>query len=137
MLNIYKITSAGPKADGEDLLGLLIIQSSEGFYVVDPEPGLDAPRVLAHSELVSFGKAPLLKFKFHHEKREWDLDVDEASPVQLSGTWHNPHLPKNKPVKPDEPEVWVASGTGRGEPGEDPGDDGEEEARAATAQHRQ
>ena len=33
MLNIYKITSAGPKADGGDLLGLLIIQSSEGFML--------------------------------------------------------------------------------------------------------
>ena len=137
MLNIFKITHAGPKKDGQDLLGLLIIQSSEGFYVIDPEPGLDTPRVLAQSGLVNFGKSPLVKFKFRHEKREWDLDIDAASAVELNGTWQNPHLPQDKPEKPDEPEVWVASGTGRGVPGEDAGDDGEEEARAATAQHRQ
>ena len=134
MLNIYKITSAGPKKDGQDLLGLLIIESSEGFYVIDPEPGLDAPRVLAQSELVNFGKSPLVKFKFRHEKREWDLNIDAVSPIQMNGTWRNPHLTPDKPEKPDEPEVWVASGTGRGVPGDKPGDDGEEEARAATAQ---
>jgi hypothetical protein len=136
MLNIYKITNAGPKEDGKDLLGLLIIQSSDGFYVIDPEPGLDMPRVLAHSEMVSTGQSPLLKFRFRHDKRDWEMDVDTVSAVQLNGTWHNPH-PQNKPEKPDEPEVWVASGTGRGVPGEEPGDDGEEQARAATAQKRQ
>src|SRR5215217_7857319 len=131
MLNIFKITQAGPKKDGQDLLGLLIVQSSEDFYVVAPEPGLTPPRILADSNLINIHGKPLVKFKFPYHGHDWDLDVDDVSASEITGTWDNPRRPGEKP---DEPEVWVASGTGRGVLGDDAG---EEEARAATEQHRQ
>jgi hypothetical protein len=127
-MRIFKITSAGPKPDGKDLLGLLIIQSSEGFFVVNPEPGLETPRILAESELVHItGKPPRVKFKFRHDHLNWDLDVDEALEFKMSGRWHNPHKPGEKPQEPD---TWLASGTGMGVPGE-------EEAQAAAAKYGQ
>jgi len=135
MMRIFKIFHAGPKQDGQDLLGLLIIQSSEGFFIVDPEPGLDTPQILAESELVNItGRGPLVKFKFPHDDREWDLAIDKASAFEMRGTWHNPHPDKEGGKPSDEPDVWVASGTGRGAPGDDTD---EEEARAATAKYGQ
>jgi hypothetical protein len=125
MLRIYKITHTSGKDHARDLLGLFIVQSSDGFYVIAPEPEHKAPRILAESTLFKIpGKPPLMKFKFKHDKWDWDLEVDEASPFVMRGTWSNPATPR------EEPDTWVASGTGAGDPVE-------EEAQAAAAKYGQ
>src|SRR5947208_3618383 len=119
MFRIFKITNAEPKKPGEDLVGLLVVQTAEGFYVVAPE--FDPPRILTRSDLFKMsGQGPLVKFDFHHKKRDWGLDVDAISDIDMSGTWNGPADPAQAP------DTWVASGTGTAENGDD-------EARAASA----
>jgi hypothetical protein len=131
MFRIFKIQTAGTKKGGQDLLGLLIVQSSEGFYVIAPEPELTPPVILANTDLFKFSGKPLVKFSFHYKGRHFDLDIDEASDTEMVGTWD--HRPQRSD-KPDEPDVWVASGTGVGVPGDDRG---EEDSQAAAAKYGQ
>lgn len=125
MFRIFKINNAGKKNGGQDLLGLLIVQSSEGYYVIAPEAGLTPPVILASTDLVKFSGKPLVKLSFHQKGRHFDLDIDDASDTEMTGTWDH------RPQRSDEPDTWVASGTGVGT------DPGEEDSQAAAAKYGQ
>ena len=130
MFNIFKITKAGGQPDSPDLLGLLIIQTNQGLFLVDPESALETPRIISEVKLIDFGNLPLAKFRFLFKKIDWTLIVDSITSTEMSGRWINPkpeHEKKDK--KHDYPDVedhWVATGTGTGVPEDN-------EARAASA----
>jgi hypothetical protein len=113
---------------GDKLLGLLIVQTDEGFYVVSTgKRHEDRPNILAKAGALLSEKPPLLKFNFPFEDVDtWGLDVDtinDTSPDPLmSGRWVNPDDPAA------EDDVWVATGSGKGA-------GGDEEAEAAAASY--
>lgn len=124
MLKVFKIMNAGEKPLSPDLVGLLIEQTAEGYYLVAPGTSCDPPRVLAHGTLFQISKKPLISFKFHYLKTKWTLSVDHASEFEMSGTWQTPD--QDGPLDEDS---WTASGSGVSVPGDD-------EARAASASNQ-
>jgi hypothetical protein len=122
MLKVFKIMKAGEKPESPDLVGLLIAQTAEGYYLVAPGTSCDAPKVLAHSILLQIPKKPLIMFHFHYLDTKWTLSVDQASEFEMNGTWQTP-----EGEAPQDEDSWTASGSGVGVPGED-------EARAAAGQ---
>ena len=127
MFNVYKITDAGNAPSSQDLIGLLIIQTSDGTFLVDSEQRpKEAPRVLANA-LIGITGPPFAQFKMHFKDFHWTIAVDvPGSPAELKGLWTNKKHPDQ--VRPDDDDTWVAKGTGTGT---GTGDD--DEARAASA----
>jgi len=119
MFGIYKITYAGKHKHGTDLIGLLIAQTDDGFYIVDPEPRLEAPIVLASTKLYDFEGHPLAEFKFPLKEQFFTLKVDFADRLEMGGKWDHKDAGQ-------EPDSWTATGTSTGT-------DGDEEVRAASA----
>ena len=129
MFNVYKITYAGTQPRSHDLMGLLIIQSDAGIFLVDSESSPEkAPRVLANG-LVGIDGPPFFQFNMHFKELHWTINVNNTSSTELTGRWSNKKHQTPKP--PDEDDNWTAkgTGTGAGEPGED------DEARAASAKY--
>lgn len=118
MLKIYRITNAGKSKDSPDLVGLLIAETVDGFYLVSPGEGHEQPRILARSALFDIFKKPLVTFKFHYMDFRWTLNINGASDTEMHGIWIN------NDISEEEEDSWTATGAGAGEPGED-------EARAA------
>jgi hypothetical protein len=108
-------------------MGLLIIQTDDGIFLVDSEPSPhQAPRMLA-SGLIGLDGPPYAQFKMptFKEHHNWNIEVmTPFSPFELGGTWSNG---KGRD-KPDDEDNWTAKGTGVGT---GTGDD--DEARAASA----
>lgn len=113
MLKVFKITHAGKQRKSPELIGLLIIQASDGFYLVSTEAGLEPPRIVAKSNLAGQpGKPPLVTFDdFEYKKAIWTLVVTASSPGGMNGIWKSP------PRDPaQEEDGWTATGTGTSEP---------------------
>ena len=125
MFNLYKITDAGNKPHSRDLVGLLIIETGEGFFLVDPELGDQAPRILSNA-LLTVRQPPIAEFNMHFEDLHWTINVNEPLPDGLAGHWSN--RKHQAPDPPDEEDNWTAKGSGTGA---GTGDD--DEARAASA----
>jgi hypothetical protein len=127
MFKVFKITSAGRKPSSPDLMGLLIAQTSDGIFLIDPEQGpQEVPRVLADALMGTSGP-PFAQFKMHFKFLHWTIDVNQPTlPDELSGTWQNKQTLKHD--APDDEDNWTAKGTGTGT---GTGDD--DEARAASA----
>lgn len=133
MFRVFKITKASSrphtKPMGDKLLGLLIVQTDEGFYVVSTgRKHEDRPNILARAGALLSTEPPLLKFKFHFEVANmWGLNVDtidDSTPDPfMSGRWVNPDDPAN------DDDTWVATGSGKGTPV------GDDEAQAASASY--
>ena len=119
--NVFKITKTTGANPGNDLLGLLVIQTDEGFFLVDPEPSLQVPRLLA-AALINSKRPPVGSFgSFHLDNSRFTLDIDTISGTEIHGRWF-PGIPTYGSVD----DTWTATGTGIGAGGED-------EARAASA----
>ena len=132
MFRVFKITSASTKPRtkprGDKLLGLLIVQTDEGYFVVSTgSKHEDPPTILAEAGLLLNEKPPLMTFKFQLEQSGvWGLDVDtfndsDINPM-MTGKWVNPDDPGQ------EDDNWVATGSGKGGAGD-------EEAEAASASY--
>ncbi|MFL6501129.1 MAG: hypothetical protein ACJ8LL_10525 [Candidatus Udaeobacter sp.] len=126
MFNVYKITDAGNAPSSPDLMGLLIILTDDGMFLVDAERRPhEAPRKLGNA-LMGVGGPPFAQFKTHFKDLHWTLDVNTPlSSDELRGTWINR---KQEHANPDDEDNWTAKGTGTGT---GTGDD--DEARAASA----
>jgi len=127
LFRVFKITDAGTKPNSRDLMGLLIIQSDNGIFLVDAESGpQSAPRVLADG-LVNTDAPPFFEFNMQDFKgHPWTINCDTKSADLIGGRWHNK---KGSPhIEPDEEDNWTAKGAGSGT---GTGDD--DEARAASA----
>lgn len=118
MFNVFKITYAGVNRDGHDLLGLLVAETTQGYFLVDPEYMLEKPRIMSTSLKIN-GRP---HFNFPFKERSWTLHIDSVSPTEISGTWFYPGIDY------DVEDNWTAtsSGGGTGVPDDD-------EARAASA----
>jgi hypothetical protein len=133
MFKVFKITSASTKPKtkprGDKLVGLLIVQTDEHWYVVSTgSKHEDPPTILAKSGLLLSEKRPLLTFNFHfEEKGVWGLSVDHLNDSDtdphMSGRWVNPTDPDQ------EDDTWVATGSGKGGGADD------EEAQGASASY--
>lgn len=97
---IFKITNAGGKRDSADIKGLEIVETDDGFELVQPHV------VLAKSTPGPAGV--LARFKLENFKGfKWAVDIERASASTMSGKWTN-----DDPDPEKESDVWVASGTG-------------------------
>jgi hypothetical protein len=126
MFEVFKITSYTGPSDGRDLLGLLVIQTNQGYFLVDPEPSLKTPRVLSSVLMINLEK-PLGSFHFHHKKLPWTLNIDTILPTEISGTWFpGDGSAQREGGYMDVEDNWTATGTGTGVPDDN-------EAHAASA----
>lgn len=126
MFNLFKITDAGHQPSSPDLMGLLIIQTDDGIFLVDPEQKPhEAPRMLGNTSIINLGGPPFAQFKVpSFKEHHWTIDVTTPfSPGEIKGTWRN-----GKDAEPADEDNWTAKGTGTGT---GTGDD--DEARAASA----
>src|SRR5215510_12237687 len=91
MFRVFKITDAGCKTTSPDLLGLLFIETNEGFFLVDPEPEeVNKPPRIMPSAILNHINLPVAEFKFRLRNLDWRVTVDHpVSPSELQGTWHN------------------------------------------------
>ena len=124
MFNVFKITDAGGQSTSKDLLGLLIVETNQGYFLVNPESENDhePPRIMADA-IFNIKRPPVAEFTFEFKKFHWQLIVEGVSTSKMHGKWKNNHKEKDTPQEEDH---WVATGTGTGEPEDD-------EARAASA----
>ena len=127
MFNVYKITDAGSKPDSHDLVGLLIVETGEGFFLVDPDQKNEAPRILSNA-LFTIKQPPIGEFNMHFKELHWTININASSPGELNGHWTNKKHPRPSP--PEEEDNWTAKGTGSGAGA---GDD--DEARAASTSY--
>jgi len=97
---VFKITNAGGKRDSDDIKGLEIVETDDGFELVQPRV------VLGKSTPGPAGVLARFKFK-NFRGFDWTVDIDRASALTMHGKWSN-----GDPGTPEESDVWVASGTG-------------------------
>src|ERR1041384_2306045 len=113
--NVFKITKVIGPSQGQDLLGLLVIQSDRGLGLVDPEPSLKLPRVLS-TALINLNRPPVGSFgHFHLDHLPFTLVIDTVNTKEIHGTWF-PGLESNEGEVDD---TWTATSTGIGAGGDD------------------
>jgi|SRR5829696_6868571 len=127
MFRVFKITDAGGKPDSPDLLGLLIIETNQGFFLVDAESQDDhEPAKVLSEAIFNITRPPVSEFNFKFKDLHWTMIV-EGVKKDMHGKWINRKVEdSSKQDVPDEEDHWVATGTGTGVPEDD-------EARAASA----